>query len=726
MPVSLLHPGLFAIGLACVSIPILIHLLKRRRRVVSWGAMRFLEEAYRKRRRIITLEQLILLALRCLLVALIALGVGSLMLGSGSRSSEPTTLVIVLDDSIGAGIEVNARPVFEMNKRRAIESIESLDASRGDRVALISASAPARSIVFPPSDDLGAVTALIGQASLSDAGLDMAGALRLLSDLKDDDERPTRRRVMLASDGRTLKHAMGSIDDRPSPIELDELVLGEPSGEAMVNIGVLDARPTRSLVVREGMSLPEAVRVELVRSGDELLEQTSSVRVLDDQSNARGVAQISWAPGQRHASQTIAISTQGLRSNANTSSVLRVQLDDDANPRDNSSVFTLPLRNTLRVGVIDRPSATGLGSGSGITPAKWARAALAPGAGVGIEVVGIDALQAQSRLVPNLDAMLVLAPAALSEEAWERVARLHEQGVMLIITPDAQSDSLAWFDQVRAMNPETFESGERIMAHNPAIGIDDRVDPASVLSGIAGEWPSLAGAVDVHRSLMLPSGALPIGTLSDGSSLGVQVANQDGSGSIVLLALPFDLNWSNLPARPLFVAMMQELVRQGVGDGAAARSIIAGQALPQPVWVQSTLPLDVAGRSERVDQNLDLNQRAGLLALRDAQGSVRALTIVRPDSAAAIADTTDRDSMLAQLEGLIEAPVTRWSGEDATSSSSRQNTVSSADARSLALTMLWAAVIVAAIEFILARLFTARLIASERAMGASSSGGARA
>jgi hypothetical protein len=40
--------------------------------------------------------------------------------------------------------------------------------------------------------------------------------------------------------------------------------------------------------------------------------------------------------------------------------------------------------------------------------------------------------------------------------------------------------------------------------------------------------------------------------------------------------------------------------------------------------------------------------------------------------------------------------------------------------------MLWAAAGIAALEFILARLFTSRLIASERAMGAASSGGARA
>lgn len=726
MPVSLLHPWLFAIGLACVSIPILIHLLKRRRRVVSWGAMRFLEEAYRKRRRIITLEQLVLLSLRCLLLVLIALGVGSLMLGSGNRGSEPTTLVIVLDDSIGSGIEVDGQAAFDSNSGRAIAAIESLDPARGDRVALISASMPAQAIVFPPSDDMSAVTGLIQQARPSDAGLDMGGVMRLLGELEPDDERPTRQRLMFASDGRTLERAMSQIEEQPAPIAFDELLLSDPAAGTALNVGVVRAQPTRSMVVREGMALPEAVRVELVRSGAGLDEQVSTLRVLDERSVVRGQAQISWAAGQRELAQTVAIESQGLRGTASTSSVLRVELGADANPRDNSVVFTLPVRNTLRVGVIDRPVAGGLGRSGGINPSKWARAALSPGGGVGIEVVGIDASQAQSRLVPNLDAVLVLAPAALQAEAWERLARMREQGSMLIITPDAQSDSLAWFERVREIAPESFESGERIDSHSPELGVVDRVDASSLLAGISGELPVLAGAVDVYRSLSLAGGGTPIVTLSDGSALGVQIMHGDGTGPIVLLAVPLDLNWSNLPARPLFVAMMQELVRQGVGQGAAANSIVAGEPLPEPVWVQSVLPLDVTGRSGPIDQDLGLNQRAGLLAMRDAQGTVRGLTIVRPDSAAAIADVADRERVRAQFEGLIEAPSVSWTGDESAASGVDRARVSSADARSLALNMLWAAVLVAVAEFILARLFTARLIASERAMGANSGGGARA
>ena len=60
--------GLAIAGLLAVSIPILIHLLARqRRKPVEWAAMRFLIEAFRKHRRRLQLEQIILLAVRCLI-----------------------------------------------------------------------------------------------------------------------------------------------------------------------------------------------------------------------------------------------------------------------------------------------------------------------------------------------------------------------------------------------------------------------------------------------------------------------------------------------------------------------------------------------------------------------------------------------------------------------------------------------------------------------------------
>src|SRR5579885_1939342 len=59
---------------AAVAIPIIIHLLNRRRfKVVTWAAMRFLLAAQRKNTRKMRLEQLVLLLVRCAVVLLLVL-----------------------------------------------------------------------------------------------------------------------------------------------------------------------------------------------------------------------------------------------------------------------------------------------------------------------------------------------------------------------------------------------------------------------------------------------------------------------------------------------------------------------------------------------------------------------------------------------------------------------------------------------------------------------------
>src|SRR5437016_5876719 len=68
------NPAFLVAGVALISSPIIIHLINRMRfKRVRWAAMEFLLKAQKKSRRRLIIEQLILLLLRCLLVALTAL-----------------------------------------------------------------------------------------------------------------------------------------------------------------------------------------------------------------------------------------------------------------------------------------------------------------------------------------------------------------------------------------------------------------------------------------------------------------------------------------------------------------------------------------------------------------------------------------------------------------------------------------------------------------------------
>ncbi len=93
-----LHPWYMAAGGALVSAPILIHLINRMRfKRVRWAAMEFLLKSQKRNRRRLIIEQLILLALRCLLVLLAAFlvsrFVGAMPTGQGA------THIVVLDDT---------------------------------------------------------------------------------------------------------------------------------------------------------------------------------------------------------------------------------------------------------------------------------------------------------------------------------------------------------------------------------------------------------------------------------------------------------------------------------------------------------------------------------------------------------------------------------------------------------------------------------------------------
>ena len=104
-----LNPYTMAAGAGLVAAPVLIHLINRMRfRRVKWAAMEFLLKAQKKMRRRKILEQLLLLALRMLLVFLIGLLFGRFLgldplQGIQGKETRPTLHIVILDDTPSMG-----------------------------------------------------------------------------------------------------------------------------------------------------------------------------------------------------------------------------------------------------------------------------------------------------------------------------------------------------------------------------------------------------------------------------------------------------------------------------------------------------------------------------------------------------------------------------------------------------------------------------------------------
>lgn len=183
-----------AVGTAAVGSPILIHILSRRRyRRVRWAAMDFLLAAHRRNRRRVRLEQLILLALRCLIVLLLAMAFARPFLSNGRLAGliggSQTEHIIVLDDSYSmsavsrsASASGARQASFDAGKD-AVESLARLvsETSSGDALTLYVTSRPDEPVISlsnaSDSSRVRLTEALVGLSTTERAG-NIDGAMR--------------------------------------------------------------------------------------------------------------------------------------------------------------------------------------------------------------------------------------------------------------------------------------------------------------------------------------------------------------------------------------------------------------------------------------------------------------------------------------------------------------------------------------------------------------------
>lgn len=132
------------IGLAAAAIPALLHLFERQPPPdAEFPALRYLREAERESARRLKLQHLLLLLLRTALIVLVVLAAARPIVPTrASGAHEPTSLVVILDNSPSAGVVVDGRPVLDRLRTVARSSVEA--AGEGDRLWLVLADGVAR------------------------------------------------------------------------------------------------------------------------------------------------------------------------------------------------------------------------------------------------------------------------------------------------------------------------------------------------------------------------------------------------------------------------------------------------------------------------------------------------------------------------------------------------------------------------------------------------------
>lgn len=681
---SFLHPILFSAAACAISIPIIVHLLMRRRRKpMEWAAMRFLQEALRRTRRRRLIEKWVLLAARCLVIALIAVALGRPLLGTAATSVVAgRTIYIVFDNSIASAVVVDGKPAIENHKAAARLLLESLGPA--DRAGLVLLAGPSEGRVIPASTSLAAIRDLIDSASPLDSAADFAGALALLAPALSTG---TGESVVAAfSDFRS-----GSADPQQALPRLPSsvrIVATIPAVNPLTNVGIARVQPSRQVVLPRETAETQTATVQLERSGPADAAQPVNIRVQllgpGGAVLAAGTGQGRFGPGERSVSLTAALEAAAGATPAG-GAVLAVQIDADALSRDD--VWRLPIetRETLRVGIVAdgswRPSA----GADALRPAQWLGLALRPSEGGAIELTDLEPGSIDAARLAGLDAAIVVSPERLDDQAWRRLGAMARAGGLVVVFPSPGATVQPWIDAMASglgtqwnLSRETTQPSAPTEPWRIAAALPPATPPHDDLLGqVRGELPDLARPVAVSR--LLP--ARPDGengrvllALENGSPLLITgrprsapaaagAAERDEPdtaprGLIALFTVALDPAWTDLPAKPLIVPLLQEVVRQGVGSARPAMWVRAGAPVRTPAQTAELRPFAPGLPTLQVGETGLTAQpvrTAGVWVADDAQGGARGLVAVNPDARGARTDVQDRAAIAAWLGAASDA-----------------------------------------------------------------------
>ena len=285
-------------GTLSVAVPIVIHLLNRRQvQRVPWAAMRFLQQAVETNERRLRIEDVLLLALRCLLLALLAVALArpTFNAAPGMFASQAGVTLIVIDDSYSMTQTTGVTSRLDVAKKAAGQIVGSINS--GGSCAVWTADDAVQPVIAEPTRDLAGVRKAIDDAKPVDRATDLLPAVRqgldmlkrngavakdfyLITDGQASGFRQLAAIRQLLDEARPLVHATVLLIDQPETANLAVSDLVQSSGIAAIG------RPLRftASVTNHGNEPARAVRVSLrLAAGDAADRATqSSAAPVDD------------------------------------------------------------------------------------------------------------------------------------------------------------------------------------------------------------------------------------------------------------------------------------------------------------------------------------------------------------------------------------------------------------------------------------------------------------
>jgi hypothetical protein len=672
-------------GLAAASLPIIIHLLNRRKfREIPWAAMRFLVAAVKKNARRIRIEQWILLAVRTMVIIFLVTAMAKPFLeslgGAPVFAGRRTHRVLVLDGSLSMGYASGEGTRFDRAKALAAQLVK--DARRGDAISLVLMGDPPRVVIGDPSPNHAEVLKEIEEVTMPHGGTDLVASFGKIDEVLEVSTIPQKEVVFLtdlqaaswrqqaegpADEG--LKRVLARIEARhPRSVVID---LGKSGDEnravtdlklnaPVVTVG--NPALVRAVVRNFGPSRADGVGVRLVIDGS--LGPADSVNVAAGEDQPVVFNHTFTSPGDH---------------------LVEVQIESDDLKLDDRRWLAVPVREQVNVLLVDGH----FKSEPFQAETDYLASALSPEPGsAGVpSVIHAEVVpegQLAHRELANYDAVILCNLAQFTEAEVGALEDYLKQGGGVVVFGGDQvlpeNYNRLLFAEGKGLLPASIgpavgdaSKKESAFGFNPLGYLHPIVEPFdnepdTVQAGLTGvkTW-------QFHKLRLAAGSAAKVALAFDnGDPAVVEVPRH--RGAVIQVATSADSGWTTWPFHPSFPPVMEQVVLQSASGRLAERNVRVGQPLDQALPAGGTsAPVSVVlpgGRT--VPSKLQAAGGVSLLHFEDTELSgpyqvkvgpplsSEVTFAANPDPAESDPAKLDRAGLAAAVPGWTFAYMTNW------------------------------------------------------------------
>jgi hypothetical protein len=629
-------PIFFGAGILLAAIPIIIHILNRRRfKTVQWAAMDFLLRAMRRNRRRLKFEQWLLLAVRCALLFFLGLALAR-PLGCDRSSfamlAQRSGLhVLVIDNSYSMAYEADrpdAKTHLDQAKLLAKGLIDRLTAG-GESVAIITAAKPATAVIASPAYDLQAAKDAIDRIEQSYSGTDLLGALTKANDIAREEAKQPAKFLDLFTDATrsawepNQKDALaqaGRDAARQFKITHHSVARGQQS-----NLATLEVRPSSNLVRAKFNNEFLATIRAFGGSAESSLQWRMDGNILPGRTTA-----------VRPSSDSPPVALNDLPMPSGGPHVLAATLmTDDRLKVDDTRYRVVEVASELKVLIVEGERGIGAMSGSGAflnlalaPPAEAGNAAVPRGRNTSSYVAPelISDLELGNKVLSDYRAIILCGVGQIQPAQADQIRTFVERGGSLLVF---MGEPVTADNYNSVLLPRKLMPGpltKRVTSSSEQNGFNFDFQPRGVLhpllSIFAGEEKSgldtarvftywqveIPQNSQVERVLnYLPAGAKPSTNQSNAQS---RATNADpaitehavGQGRVIFVSTTANDEWQSFCAKPSYLVLMHELLTGSVSSGDRWMNLLVGQPLeiPPNVTLTATPTLKDANQTDIV------------------------------------------------------------------------------------------------------------------------------